>query len=48
MSAKGKKDYDDDSIDDDELMNLGNDTGKVNSLVDKKGSASLNANFSES
>jgi hypothetical protein len=48
MSAKGKKDCDDDSFDDDELINLGNDTGKANSFVDKKGTASLNANFSES
>ena len=48
MSAKGKNDSDDDSFDDDELMNLGNDTGKVNSFGDKMRTASVNANFSES
>jgi hypothetical protein len=50
MSANGKKDWDDDeSIDDDELMNLGNNKGKGTTLFgDKKGTASVNPNFSDS
>ena len=51
ISVKGEKqEWDHESIDDDELMNLGDDTGKTKAGVsgDKNTKGSVLANFSDS
>jgi hypothetical protein len=51
ISAKGeKKEWDNESIDDDELINLGDDTGKTKAADygDKNTKGSVLANFSGS